>query len=102
MISVPSYAEGVYYPRRGYHTEGISPVPAGTDIIAKAPFRALLLGGGGGIRTRVRKTFLTTFYERSSLFDLTLSGGKEHSPVKASSVAVAGYGTLCPLTFTAS
>ena len=59
-------------------------------------------GGGGGSRTRVRKTFLTTFYERSSLFDLTLSGGKEHPPVKASSVAVAGYGTLCPLTFTAA
>ena len=39
-----------------YHTEGISPVPAGTDIIVKNLFclvdkRGFLHGGEGGIRT---------------------------------------------------
>jgi len=34
IISVPSYAEGIYHRMVvRYHTEGISPVPQGTDII---------------------------------------------------------------------
>ena len=39
MISVPSYAEGVYHRTIvRYHIEDISPVPRGTDIIVKTLF----------------------------------------------------------------
>ncbi|MBQ4564892.1 MAG: hypothetical protein IJA48_00935, partial [Oscillospiraceae bacterium] len=33
IISVPSYAKHISSTAGGYHTEGISPVPQGTDII---------------------------------------------------------------------
>ena len=51
IISVPSYAEGIY------HIEDISPVPQGTDIIVKNLFcqvdkRGFLHGAGSGGRTR--------------------------------------------------
>jgi len=35
IISVPSYAKHISSTAGGYHTEGISPVPQGTDIIEK-------------------------------------------------------------------
>ena len=35
IISVPSYAKHISSTAGGYHTEGISPVPIGTDIIKK-------------------------------------------------------------------
>ena len=39
IISVPSYAEGIYHRTIvRYHIEDISPVPTGTDIIEKSPF----------------------------------------------------------------
>ena len=63
---------------------------------------SVVFGGGGGSRTRVRKIFLMIFYEHSSLFYLVLISGKEHSPIKTSSVFMARYGALLPLTFTAA
>ena len=58
IISVPSYAEGIYHRTTvRYHIEDISPVPKGTDIIAKSPFclvdkRGFLHGAGDEARTR--------------------------------------------------
>ena len=59
IISVPSYAAGIYHRTIvRYHTEDISPVPSGTDIIEKDLFcqidkRGLFHGAGYGNRTRL-------------------------------------------------
>ena len=46
IISVPSYAKHISSTAGGYHTEGISPVPQGTDIIKKGlHFREVLFSG---------------------------------------------------------
>ena len=42
MISVFSYAKRISFAESGYHTEGISPVPVGTDIIEKSKSYDLL------------------------------------------------------------
>ena len=60
IISVPQYAEGIYHRTIvRYHTEGISPVPSGTDIIEKSPLsvdKSDFFRGGGG---RIRKAALS-------------------------------------------
>ena len=59
IISVPSYAEGIYHRTAvRYHSGDISPVPSGTDIIVKNLFcpvdkRGFLHGAGYGSRTRL-------------------------------------------------
>ena len=58
IISVPSYAAGMYRRTKvRYHIGDISPVPAGTDIIEKSLFcqsdkRGIFFGRGDAIRTR--------------------------------------------------
>lgn len=58
IISVPSYAAGMYHRTKvRYHIGDISPVPAGTDIIEKSLFcqadkRGIFFGRGDAIRTR--------------------------------------------------
>ena len=88
IISVPSYAEGIYHRTIvRYHIEDISPVPTGTDIIEKMSLlsvdkRDFFRGDPDGIRyaavastrPRRRKRLSIVFFRfRSLLFESLIS-----------------------------